>query len=325
MRELTLITTWKCSASCGHCFANCSPDRTEKLPLDAAVSCIDDFADFCPGGVLSLSGGEAFLFPEELESLIAYAHKRGCLCAAVTNGFWATSPTETEKRLRQLQLMGLDQLQLSMDDYHAAFIPLENDRNIITACAGCSLSLVIKMVTSPEASLRKHTLFSLLGEELRSLCPPERVMIQESPLVPAGRAARMEIPSGRLLDVPCTAVGFSGAVTPDGGFYACCGCGGLSDCGEKTAVYMGSIYENGLLPLLHGLDRALLIQLLRAIGPMKILLLSKELDKSIQIRSSYGSICQVCADLWREENRDGICALLDALRKPDFVKQETTV
>jgi MoaA/NifB/PqqE/SkfB family radical SAM enzyme len=83
--------THHCNARCLHCYSNSGPEADPKkiLPLDAALSLIDQLAD---AGVLVLafSGGEPLMHPY-WKKLVGHAVRRGLNVNVGSNGSCITA------------------------------------------------------------------------------------------------------------------------------------------------------------------------------------------------------------------------------------------
>lgn len=67
-KTLTLITTFKCTASCANCCFDCNPNRSELLNVDFAIDLIEKCIKIFPSiKALVLTGGEAFLYFENIK------------------------------------------------------------------------------------------------------------------------------------------------------------------------------------------------------------------------------------------------------------------
>ena len=61
VKSLSLVTTYKCTASCANCCFECNPNRSEKMPLNIAKKYIDEVISvFNEIEVVVLTGGECF-------------------------------------------------------------------------------------------------------------------------------------------------------------------------------------------------------------------------------------------------------------------------
>lgn len=90
---------------------------------------------------LCISGGEPFLLLDELYEPIFTAKQHGMDVTLRTNGFWATTKDRTLRCLKKLKWLGVTQLGLSYDRYHAPFIRLGNIKRVVDACEELDLPL----------------------------------------------------------------------------------------------------------------------------------------------------------------------------------------
>lgn len=104
--------THRCNARCLHCYSNSGPDADPKkvLPLDAALSLIDQLAD---AGVLVLafSGGEPLMHPH-WKKLVGHAVRRGLNVNVGSNGSCIT-PGNADT----LRAMGVKSVTISIDSH----------------------------------------------------------------------------------------------------------------------------------------------------------------------------------------------------------------
>lgn len=143
---LSLITTYKCSAACSNCCFECSPQRKEKLPLQTALTHIDNaISTFKEIGVVVLTGGECFLDLEYLLTLIRHIHSLNLVCRVVTNGFWAKSKEIALNILTQCKEAGLNEINFSTGDDHLEYVPLECVKTGIDAASKLNLTVVVNI------------------------------------------------------------------------------------------------------------------------------------------------------------------------------------
>jgi MoaA/NifB/PqqE/SkfB family radical SAM enzyme len=84
---LTLVVTYKCSASCNNCCFSCNPDRNEFLSKKDAIEIITESVENFPKlSLLVITGGEPLLQGTEyLTSIIQHAKKSKLHTRLVTN------------------------------------------------------------------------------------------------------------------------------------------------------------------------------------------------------------------------------------------------
>src|SRR5262245_31572237 len=102
-----MIPVRRCNLSCTYC--NEFDDHSAPVPTRHMLDRIDRLAELGTG-IITLSGGEPLLHPE-LETIIRRIRKHGAIATLITNGYLLT-----RDRIRQLNLAGLDHLQISIDN-----------------------------------------------------------------------------------------------------------------------------------------------------------------------------------------------------------------
>lgn len=131
--RLGLIVTYRCNAECRHCFFESSPRREEVISLELGIKAIDEAAGLGAEWV-SLTGGEPFLEPELVSSFIKYASESGLKTEIVSNGYWGTCFQEATRILEPLKDVGLNALNLSIDDLHQEHIPVTSLKKRLLGC-----------------------------------------------------------------------------------------------------------------------------------------------------------------------------------------------
>jgi hypothetical protein len=72
-----------------------------------------------------IEGGEPFLYPEILKTILKEASSKGFWIGVLTNGFWATSDKKAKEVLIPLLKAGLIYLGISTDAWHSQFIEVD--------------------------------------------------------------------------------------------------------------------------------------------------------------------------------------------------------
>ncbi|ROS90936.1 4Fe-4S cluster-binding domain-containing protein [Muribaculaceae bacterium Isolate-039 (Harlan)] len=146
VKSLSLVTTYKCTASCANCCFECNPNRSEKMPLNIAKKYIDEVISvFNEIEVVVLTGGECFIDLPYLISLINYIADKELICRVVTNAFWAKTKDAAISVLKRCKNAGLAELNISTGDEHQIFIPFENIKNVIHAATALDILTVVNV------------------------------------------------------------------------------------------------------------------------------------------------------------------------------------
>jgi MoaA/NifB/PqqE/SkfB family radical SAM enzyme len=165
MNELdtfTLFLTWKCNFSCSHCGFSCGPERNEKIDLKIAKKYIEEASLNKNLKMVAYSGGEPFLYIEELKELMAFSNNKGLRAGVVTNCFWADSEKIAFELLSELKGLGLDEIITSLDDYHLKHVDIGNINNVVNAAVSLGIMVGINILMTTESRVRKETLNELL-------------------------------------------------------------------------------------------------------------------------------------------------------------------
>lgn len=145
-KTLTIITTYKCSASCINCCFECSPQRTEIISYENVVRNIDNTIKQFPNiRTLVLTGGESLLNLDFVCRILSYAKKYNLVCRVVTNGFWGKTEKVALEVLVRLKDVGLNELNISTGDDHLEYVNIDRIRNCIKAALYLDIKTIINL------------------------------------------------------------------------------------------------------------------------------------------------------------------------------------
>ena len=286
-KTLALIYTWKCNATCASCCYSCSPKRVEKLSLLQALSLIEETTHIEEIQHLSISGGEPFLYLDEIKILLEELNKTGRTSNCVTNAFWASTPEKAIDILKDLKRNGLTTLSLSYDSYHEKFVPVKHITNALHAAK----SLEINIELNCSRGINDPHLVDILPsiEEVNG-------KLQEGILVPAGRAASLPSEVFAYQDTaPLKRCGMLNAITvfPNGTVYPCC-----SVFGESSFLAIGNIQESSLKEILEDAHENPLLLIMERQGFGVLIDLGKKIDPNMSLPSKTVNPCHFCHELF---------------------------
>lgn len=330
-RTLTYITTYECGARCAHCLMDCSPEQHEKLDFDEMASFLCRVMDLgLPLQTVVFTGGECTRLGADLLDMISYASSKGLATRIVTNAEWATTDEESRVYLRALHDAGLDEINISFDDYHARWVSLSNIKRVWELTREFSFSTVA--VATCEHGLSEVTpeyLCREFGEDvpkyyesdgginaalLKAIEGGERVrFISNNRLYRLGRARNLQ-DSIFGQDLGRTALGGCNdccrdiVVTPEFHIALCCGMrpgrGGFIDMGSAKL-------EDSTL----GTEQ-LIAKYLGELGPYCLLdLLRRRFLHDASSLECASSPCEACETASRfMANLDGVDEIYNAMR-----------
>jgi len=270
------------------------------MPLNEAKKYIDQASGIPTMEWISFTGGEPFLLPTVLNELVGYASERNLRTECVTNCSWAETLEKAEETLGALKDSGLDVLNVSADDFHQQFVPLDYVGNCFEAAQRLGLRTVIMSAARREGTLSLSEIVKSLGPEkimlLENGKPSEidSAIAVESGFIPAGRGA--ELPREKWLigksavDGPCRLVLRDIGIDPDGELLACCSASSVLSKGR-----LGNAIDTGLEELLSDAWDQPLFRILSERGP-------SSLADSLGIpwKDGFVNRCHLCYEVMKD-------------------------
>jgi len=136
LKHAGIMPNYECSAACRHCLYACSPTYEGGGFMDEPTM-ERTFELLREGGcrTVHIGGGEPFLNFDGLLTLLAKARKHGILVDYIeTNACWATDEDTIIKHLSALKKAGADTLCISLDPFHAEYVPYAYPIRLAQAC-----------------------------------------------------------------------------------------------------------------------------------------------------------------------------------------------
>jgi hypothetical protein len=317
--QITVLTTSGCTARCGHCSVRAGPERSDRLSIEAILDPIREMHERNPVRLVVFAGGEPTLLGDDLLEAIASLDCRGIMTRLVTNASWASTPAEADEMVCLLREAGLCELNISTDDFHIPFIPLDHVLNAWRASKGVGfLAVAIAICSGPGSRVTPASVMALLGEELPLVfdetgvrmtlpCPAADgtvYAIANNNVYRIGRGrplgARYVKLNGdvREIDIPCPWAVRSAAISPKGHLVACCGI----EAEENRILDFGAIDRDGIRPLLRHANDDLILRAIAEIGPLRAMRVAREIDPGLEVPRTPGALCEACEDLVTNES-----------------------
>lgn len=237
--------TNKCTASCSSCCFDCSPKRNMHLNLDVVLTAIDGISALGIK-VLLLSGGEPFIYYDELLQMVQRAKQYNMICSVNTNAFWCDDLHQTIDRLNELKHSGLTNIITSVDIYHQKYIDINNVKKLLNAAKLTGVRPLLNLCGGyKEADDGAISMLKQLGDSIYF------VDIRYFPLSMVGAAKRnlsnvkLEYTYG-IETLKCQAYQTI-HIHPDGSVCTCCG-----DLNNKEPFVIGNIYEKEIQSIMKG-------------------------------------------------------------------------
>ena len=130
-----IMTNYECTAACRHCLYACSPERTGGYISEPVMDEVCKVLKKGKCGSVHIGGGEPFMNFDGLLALLRKLRDSGITVDYIeTNGYWATDENQVGERLKKLSAAGADSLCISVDPFHAEYVPYSLPLNLANYC-----------------------------------------------------------------------------------------------------------------------------------------------------------------------------------------------
>ncbi|MCL2060024.1 MAG: radical SAM protein [Oscillospiraceae bacterium] len=235
LRHVGIMANYACNAACRHCLYACSPDRGGGYITQAAAEKTCEL--LIEGGCYSvhIGGGEPFLDFDGLLALVETLGRAGISIDYIeTNAYWAEDPGAAQ-RLGALRRAGADALCISVDPFHAEYVPVKLPLKLAEICRSAGFGYFLWQERYVRALSKRDAAYSR-GELERALSRDYIFATAKSYGIRlGGRAVNIEEeftknkPLESLLDAqPCRGLLSGGCHTDVNVMYIPSGCTGIA-------------------------------------------------------------------------------------------------
>ncbi len=309
LESLVFATTYQCPIKCQYCGAECSPEQTARLSLKDMISIIDNVYSYGKLELVVFTGGEPFLLGKDLLTCTEYCAKKKIATRIVTNAYWAKSPQVARDTIRPYKEIGLTEINISCDDYHQEFIPLERIKYANDACLEVGLPALIGHKFMKNYKISLEYLEEFLGYKLTRFNPekknPANNVVCTGYTVPIADNMHLipdeEIlypPSDECWKGPCATILERVIITPRKELSICCGMVPR----KVQEIVFGTLNEHTLEELIVMANKDLIVNWLALEGPYGLMKFILQKDPTIPFRKRYVNICHLCSEILTRED-----------------------
>jgi len=194
-RHCGILVNYECNAACRHCLYACSPGRSADYMTPETADKICSLLKMRGFNSIHIGGGEPFLNIDGLLEVIKVVHKAGITIEYVeTNGFWAADESQALQYLNAIKSAGADALLISLDPFHAEYVPVGLPLRLAEMCkeVGLKKTLWPEKFQTILSNIRHDKAHSKL--ELQKLLSPNYILesARTYGLTFCGRAIKIE-------------------------------------------------------------------------------------------------------------------------------------
>lgn len=148
---LHILLTYECNLECDHCFVWSSPWQRGALSLPQIRDALHQAKDLGTVASIYFEGGEPFLYYPVMLAGVQEAAALGFSVGLVSNGYWGTSEEDAFTWLSPFKGL-IDDLSLSLDEYHWSRRHAEYIANIQKVAEELDIPIGVISIAQPEAA-----------------------------------------------------------------------------------------------------------------------------------------------------------------------------
>ena len=234
-KKLAIAMTDRCSAACEICCFSCSPQGERTLSTALMKDVIRQACEMDIPSV-GFTGGEPFLVFDQLLECTSYASSLGMQVTVNSNGFWGRNEKRARQMLKELKEAGAQLISFSADQYHQAFVPIEDLKMAMRLCTETGLLCDVSIMETAGSDNLLRTTKALRPEIYHAT-------VGVHPALPAGKALET-VGDGAFIQhfctrqARCTGYGLF-QLNFDGSYYMCCS----QFCREIPRLRLGTAQE----------------------------------------------------------------------------------
>jgi len=297
LRRLEFTLTTKCNSQCIHCQAEASPLRNDVMDVKDAHNYLDEAAAVSNIESFMVFGGEPMLYPERAIAIFKKAHQLGIpKIEIITNGIWARNKEDAEKLAFKLKAAGLNGANVSVDAFHAQYIPVEYPQNAALALLKAGVEDLEWNITILE-SVNAENEYDKETRQMLEKLEPIGIEVNFVKIMPVGRAVQnlYEFFQHEPLKGPCEGDPLSGEILTDPKSICIEPSGSVDVCWHLS---IGNAKETPLSRMIseYGWQEYPTIRTLVEEGPMGLLGAFERSGRRFQAEQ-YVSKCHLCIEI----------------------------
>lgn len=246
-----------------------------------------------------------FSIGDDLLQAVRYCAKKGLKTRIVTNDFWAKTPATAKRIIKKYINAGLTEINLSCDDYHQEFIPLDRIKFANEVCVGFKLPCLIGHKVMKNCKITPEYLEDYFGCKLTTFIPGSRNqdnnIISTGYTVPVAENMHL-IPDNEILypeisnqwKGPCSSILKHVIITPRKELSICCGMIPR----KVKEIFFGPVKNStDLKKNIVAAHQDLIVNWLALEGQYGMMKFILSKDPDISFRKKYVNICHLCSEI----------------------------
>lgn len=292
---LGFALTDKCPAECKMCCFSCNNKKSNVLDINVIKDVINQASLYKNITQLAVSGGEAFLYYDEMKVILEEAKKHDLWTTCSTNCYWCTDEDTTREKLLELKSLGLGGIRLSIDAMHQETVGIDKVRNLLNVAKELEIRCFINVGFTKSTKDETMKILESLNESLFY----NDILFM--PFLPIGKAKEAfdENDFYKLThkyDLKCN-YNHILAVMSNGDVFSC-----DSASMALTGLTMGNVYKDSLHDILKNIRHSPRHRILMTKGIQWFVNIIEE-KKLFELADYYVNACQFCHDVFGNKEK----------------------
>ncbi|MBP88632.1 MAG: hypothetical protein CMJ64_18280 [Planctomycetaceae bacterium] len=293
------LVTQRCPIACDFCAPECGPHKRDRIEPAWIRERIEQMLGWGMIRQVIFSGGEPLLLGKDLIDLVALCSRNDLLTRIVTNGFWARTEVVAGKWVADLKAAGLTEVNISVDDFHQAHIPLATIKHAVDALERAGIPVLLAHKRLRDSWMTVEVLEEAVGRELpvfeRETGERHPVMVSGGWTVPIGQASDgatierwMPDDENEAWKLPCQTVLRDVVIS----------------CRKELLFAIG----DDLAGSIAAANSDFMTNWLRLEGPYGLMQFVRQKDPTIPFHPRYVQSCHLCNDLFMRADTRAVLA-----------------
>ena len=140
LNKIEFVVTYACTGRCRHCSEGDHASHGERIDPTAAADAVRRVATVYDIATVMTFGGEPLLYPDAVYAIMTAAKEMNVpKRQVITNGYFAKNSLQMKDVARGLAEVGVNDLLLSADAFHAENIPLDAVKRFGAEAVACGI------------------------------------------------------------------------------------------------------------------------------------------------------------------------------------------
>lgn len=291
-----------CPLKCDFCCHTIENVGLGRFHPSSVIPIVHDFAQHSSVRRFVFTGGEPFLFIDEILNILRKIRSDGVQQPVhiVTSGNWATTQPKADELISELYSLGMDSIWISYDYEHARFVPVENLERIANSCRSHSMPMKVQGVFWDQSERVEDLLDNLKFRDVHMSSTPV-AKIGKARINWVKRHPRISLPDSDKHSCGSPRI-YNIAIYPDGEAYPCCA-GGFQ---KEAKLRTGNVFRDSAQVVLEETFGLFHARIAKEIGFDKLYKLIEEqrpdLVSELPKFSEATTVCEVCRDIHSSPN-----------------------